>query len=83
MHKKKQVTKLQRSPVSVNIINVSYNKKQCYIWFKGGDLIGFKDIKHYINLGSVCGGRRGGVPGDPRLTITVVFCAVKETLVNE
>ena len=62
MQKKKQVTKLQGFPVSVNIINASYNKKQYYIWFRSGDLIHFKDIKHYtcINLGSVCGGRGGG-----------------------
>ena len=51
-----------------------------YIWFRIGDLIRFKDIKHYMNLGSVWG---VGVPGDPRMTITVVFCAVKEMLVTE
>ena len=54
MQKKKQATKLQGSPISVIIINASYDKKQCYIWSRGGDLIGFKDMKHYINLGSVC-----------------------------
>ena len=33
----------------------------------------------------VCGGGGGvgGSPGDPRMTITVVFCAVKEMLVAE
>ena len=30
-------------------LNSSYHKEQQYIWFRGGDLNGFRDIKSSVN----------------------------------
>ena len=31
-------------------LNAPYLKEQEYIWFMGGDLSGFQDIMHFMNL---------------------------------
>ena len=32
------------------LLNVSYHKEYDYLWFRGGDLNGFRDIKTFMKL---------------------------------
>ena len=41
-------------------LNAPHRKEQEYIWFMGGDLNGFRDIKHFVKSG---GHAPGGHPG--------------------
>ena len=50
-----QVTSCCRSV----LLNVSYHKEYHYIWFRGGDLNGFPDIKPFMKWG-------GAFPGMPQ-----------------
>ena len=66
-----------RSSLSV-LLNVSYNKIHEYIWFRGGDLNGFRDIKP---LGSKWSGACPGTPLDD-FPVSLIKCILSlETLI--
>ena len=46
-------------------LHAPHHKEQEYIWFIGGDLNRFQDIKHFFEIKGV-GHAPGGYPGVPR-----------------
>ena len=42
-------------------LNASYHKKQGYIWYRGGDLNGFWDMRHFMKWRG--GADHQGIPG--------------------
>ena len=49
-------------------LNAPHHKEQEYIWFMGGDLNGFRDIKHFVKRG--WGMPPRGTPKGPKIHVT-------------
>ena len=47
--------------------NAPHHKEQEYILFMGGDLNGFRDIKHFVKRGGTC---PRGTPRGPKINVT-------------
>ena len=58
----------QLTNISLFQLDVSYRKEQKYIWFRGGDLNGFRDIKPFYEVKEV-----RHIPGEHKVCVTRIY----------